>query len=106
LLDKDQEIPWDQEFLEYRLKFRFYFEDYQPQTASSPASHKDLIRLYWMTEAWASEYDVPQCAPGTPSSQCIHVITSQWQVKDFVNADEDSTEGLELIYAGPHCHAS
>jgi hypothetical protein len=91
--------------LEYRLKFRFYFEDYQPETASSPASHKEMSRLYWQTEAGASEYDVPQCREGTPPSQCIHEITSEWHVYDFVDGNEQSTAGIELIYAGPHCHA-
>jgi hypothetical protein len=64
-----------------------------------------LDRLYWQTEAWASEYDVPQCEEGTPQSQCIHEITSEWLVRDFVDADERTVAGLQLIYAAPHCHA-
>jgi hypothetical protein len=105
LLDKDQEIPWQDQPLEYRLKFRFYFENYEAATSSRPPSHKNLDRIYWTTEAFAGEYDVPQCTPNTPPSHCVHVITSRWQVKDFVNANEETAAGVHLIYAGPHCHA-
>lgn len=133
LLDKDQDIPWSDQYLEYHLKYRFYFEEFREQTATQPASHKQLVRLYWMTEAvsfqtfekdeeafdrvacmlmrhstfaqGAQEYDVPQCEAGTPPSQCIHVITSQWQVRECVDANEETTAGVELIYAAPHCHA-
>lgn len=51
LLDKDQDIPWGSQFLEYRLKFRFYFEDYQEASYRKKASHRNLVRLYWQTEA-------------------------------------------------------
>lgn len=51
LLDKDQEIPWDDVFLEYRLKYRFYFEEYIEEMEDLPASHDALVRLYWTTEA-------------------------------------------------------
>jgi hypothetical protein len=133
LLDEDQEIPWSNQPLEYRLKFRFYFEDYQKAAASttssasatkslesSSASHQNLIRLYWTTEAHAGEYDIVQCQEGTPPSQCVQVITSRWKVRDFVSdckihdasycsgkgsKDDFKTAGIKLIYAGPHCHA-
>ena len=58
LLDKDQEQPTD--LLTYHLKFRFYFQPYEPETETSPASHQNLIRFYFQTEAWAGEYDVPK----------------------------------------------
>ena len=66
LLDKDQEQPSD--LLTYHLKFRFYFQPYEPEVVTSPASmvvnkpasHQNLIRLYFQTEAWAGEYDVPK----------------------------------------------
>ena len=58
MLDKDQEQPAD--VLTYHLKFRFYFQPYEPETETSPASHQNLIRLYFQTEAWAGEYDVPK----------------------------------------------
>ena len=58
MLDKDQEQPTD--LLTYHLKFRFYFQPYEPETETSPASHQNLIRFYFQTEAWAGEYDVPK----------------------------------------------
>jgi hypothetical protein len=125
LLDADQDQPWPNDFLEYHLKFRFYFEEAViAKTASSsfePSfSHKQLVRLYWTTEAFAGEYDIPKCAAGTPASQCIHTITSRWRVSDMMSAcaiesdgwctgtgstDSSKVAGIQLIYAGPHCHA-
>ena len=39
---------------------------------------------YYQTEANAGEYDVPQCAPGTPSDQCVHEITAHFKVSDMM----------------------
>lgn len=114
LLDKNQEIPWSDTLLEYRLKFRFYFEEYRP------ASHKNLVFLYWQTEAHAGEYDIVPCPEGTPKSQCIQEISSRWKVSDMMHdcslhnskwctgkgsKDETKVEGIQIMYAGPHCHA-
>jgi hypothetical protein len=80
-----------------------------------------LVRVYWQTEAFAGEYDIVQCEPGTPKSQCVQVITSKWKVRDFLHdcslddpayctgkgsTNDRETAGIKLIYAGPHCHAS
>ncbi len=120
LLDQDQIIPWPDKPLEYRLKFRFYFEEYRTATEQSPASHENLVRFYLMTEAFSGEYDIPQCSEGTPPSQCVHTITSRSKLLDLVSdcktidssycsgegsRDESKTAGVHLIYAGPHCHA-
>lgn len=120
LLDKDQEVPWADQPLIYRLKFRFYFEECVIGKQSD-LSHKSLVRLYWQTEANAGEYDIVQCPKGTPPSQCVQVITSRWQVKDMMkdcsmrsssslctgegSTDSTKTKGVKLIYAAPHCHA-
>ena len=42
------------------------------------------------------EYDVPQCAPGTPVEQCTHEITGT-----FVPPDSD----MHFVAAHYHCHA-
>mmetsp|Transcript_6279 Transcript_6279/g.17704 ORF Transcript_6279/g.17704 Transcript_6279/m.17704 type:complete len:1276 (+) Transcript_6279:1-3828(+) len=131
LLDVEQGQPWQEQPLEYRLKFRFYFEEYTKeqqqhedgQSAGITApSHTNLVRFLWMTEAWANEYDVPQCAPGTPQDQCVHTITSQWKVRDMLrdcdtlldaggwctgvgSTNSSLTTGIQFIYVGPHCHA-
>jgi hypothetical protein len=121
LLDADQPVPWPDQYLEYSLKFRFYFEEYVPARPAYVPSHQNLVRLYWTTEAFAGEYDVPQCLPGTPAADCIHVITSRWKVREMMHncslrtgdgsctgtgsTDPNQTAGVKLIYAGPHCHA-
>ena len=78
LLDADQKQP--DELLTYHLKFRFYFQPYTPETSTAPPSHENLIRLYYQTEAWAREYDVPKADPGTPPEATIHEITARWRV--------------------------
>jgi len=115
LLDADQDAP--AEIQEYRLKFRFYFEEYTP---GPTPSHTNLIRLYHQTEYAQGEYDIVPCLPGTPAQECVQVITARWKVRDMMqpcsNRDgnectgKDSTDatkiaGVHLIYAGPHCHA-
>ena len=96
LLDKGQNQP--EHTMTYRLKFRFWFQDYNNQ--------KNLIRPYFQTESYAGEYDVPKCSEGTPSQECIHSITGHWQVKDMVDQKVlEGNKGIKLIYAGPHCHA-
>ena len=127
LLDKDQEIPWEDQVLEYHLIFRFYFEDYTERlqklegSVSNNPSHKNLVRLYWQTEARAGEYDIVQCTEGTPPSQCAQIITSRWKVTDMLSdcsirndaswctgegsTNTSKTKGVDLIYAAPHCHA-
>jgi hypothetical protein len=118
LLDKDQEIPWKDTYLEYRLKFRFYYEDYIPATIDRVASHQNLVRLYWQTESFAGEYDIVPCQQ--EEGECVQVITSRWQVRDMIfdcpldgdpnccgtgSTDVEKTKGIEIIYAAPHCHA-
>lgn len=123
LLDKEQDIPWLDNYLEYRLKFRFYFEEYKAAgvDGSSLPSHQNLVRLFWLTEAFSGEYDIVQCPEGTPPEQCVQVITARWQVRNMMvdcslrpdasyctgkgSTDDKVTEGIKLIYAGPHCHA-
>mmetsp|Transcript_379 Transcript_379/g.1116 ORF Transcript_379/g.1116 Transcript_379/m.1116 type:complete len:540 (+) Transcript_379:1019-2638(+) len=107
LLDKDQEIPWRDQVLEYKLKFRFYFEEYKPAVeGKATATHQHLVRLGAQTEANSGEYDITQCSKGTPPAQCVQVITGRWRVRDMTpNQADQSTEGIKLIYAGPHCHA-
>lgn len=116
LLDQDQNPP--EELLTYHLKFRFYFQPFTPKTPTSPASHTNLLRMYYQTEAWAGEYDIPQCPEGTPSSMCTHEVTAHFTVADmgqncsirknpscWGEGYEDEYQGINLIYAGGHCHA-
>jgi len=123
LLDSDQENPWAGQYLEYHLKFRFYFEEYKaPSTVVGVPSHKNLVRLLHYTEGGsAGEYDIVKCKDDVPRSQCVQVITSRWKVRSMMNdcstrpdggwctgagsTNANITDGVQLIYAGPHCHA-
>ena len=65
------------------MKFRFWFQEYEPVSDSKPAaSHQNLVRLYWQTEAWAGEYDIPKADPETPPEETVHEITARWQVRN------------------------
>lgn len=113
LLDQDQTSPQDVQ--EYHLKFRFYFQEY------ISGQQLGLVRLYHQTEAFAGEYDIVTCDAGTPPEQCVQTITSRWTVQSMMNpcdthggdgwctgvdsANPKRTQGIQLIYAGPHCHA-
>jgi len=121
LQDSDQEIR--PELLRYHMKFRFWFQDYTPASSEkSKPSHFNLPRIYYQTEAWAGEYDIPPAfampgkpipgypdwpenkptpgtsctgtCPGGDDCQCVHTITYHWTVSN-----------MRLIYAGGHCHA-
>lgn len=134
LLDSDQEIPWQDQYLEYHLKFRFYFEEYIASTSTEVVanfsntadetdnfikpSHENLLNFVWMTESNAQEYDTPLCPKGTHSSQCLHMITSRFQARDMVRdcpihpdaticsgVNASQSRGIKLIYASAHCHA-
>jgi len=116
LLDADQERR--PELLHFHLKFRFWFEEYRPETKS----HVDLKRMGWLTEWNAGEYDVPPAfaqpglpivgypgwpaekpTPGTtctgkcpdgPDCDCVHTITGH-----------NTVSNIRLIYGSGHCHA-
>merc|ERR1712176_435868 len=104
------------------MKYRFYFEEYQ--------NHKNLYRMWWSTEAYGNEYDVPKSTadcldPATPVEQCEHIIRSEYRGVDMLSIgtgcmtqggdmnacanvtkirDEHGGKFL-LMYAAPHCHA-
>ena len=76
MLDADQEIR--PELLRYHMKFRFWFQEYHMKFKDIPAgkadrsygkaSHANLPRIYYQTEAHAGEYDIPPAfaKPGHP----------------------------------------
>jgi len=114
LLDKAQTPP--EEILSYQMKFRFYYQPYSPPSDNSPASHENLLRMYYQTEANAGEYDIPKCDPGTPAEHCVHEITAHFKVSDMMRdcdvrtnpncwGDTKQYNGINLMYAAGHCHA-
>ena len=80
MLDADQEQPDD--VFSYHMKFRFYFQPYQDSNVQGkPPTHDNLIRLYYQTEAYAGEYDIPQADPHSPPEDNIHTITANFKVE-------------------------
>jgi hypothetical protein len=92
LLDADQEVPWQDQPLTYHFKFRWYFQEYTP---TPKPSHINAYSIHCLLGIGGSvtEYDVPQCAPGTPTEDCTHEI---WGV---VKAGGDN-----LHFAAMHFH--
>jgi len=92
LLDADQEIPWADRPLEYQLKFRFWFQEY------NASYHQDVQRATWGI-ASPVEYDVPRCGEGIQGCSkqddgtWIHTITGTF------------AGGGRLVAAHFHCHA-
>ena len=135
MLDADQAIR--PELLRYHMKFRFWYEEYVPAdpTKGTPASHRNLPRVYQQTEADAGEYDVPPAfskpgfpipgypdwpagkpTPGTtctgtcpdgPDCECVHEIHYKWNVgtEQEAHVPDREDNDMYLIYAGGHCHA-
>jgi len=92
LLDADQEIPWADEPLEYSLKFRFWYQEY------NASYHTSVKRTTWGI-ASPVEYDVPKCGPGvmgctqSADGNWVHTITGTFQGSG------------KLVAAHFHCHA-
>jgi len=123
LLDEDQPRPTKMDT--WRMKYRFYFEDYTAQKVKSVNS----FRVWWATEAMNNEYDVPKSKancldPTTPAEDCVHTIRSQFQGRDLLSlgagcmasSDPAACANVSLIeseyggnfrltYAAFHCHA-
>eukprot|EP00039_Didymoeca_costata_P019055 m.336065 g.336065 ORF g.336065 m.336065 type:complete len:758 (-) comp17746_c0_seq1:59-2332(-) len=90
LLDAEQEVPWQNQTLTYYMKYRLYFQEYDP------SHHIQVFDITWSIGGDTGEYDVPQCAPGTPVEQCTHTITG--------TVTPGGTD-LHFIAAHYHCHA-
>jgi len=111
LLDADQ--PVDNRVDEVYLKFRFYYQKYEPAISPSVGpSHKNLHRFYFTTEAFAGEYDIVKCPHGHPPSECIQEITSHFTPRQWLDCDPykdpvncNVKNGMQLIYGSGHCHA-
>ncbi|KAH8049461.1 hypothetical protein JL721_11690 [Aureococcus anophagefferens] len=81
--------------------FRFWFQEYEPATATAKASHSDLPRYYYLTEQNAGEYDIPAFRarrPGDPGMPGWPISTS--------SADLHLTPGTSCVGdcpGGPDC---
>lgn len=92
LLDADQEIPWPDQPLEYHLKMRFWYQDY------NESYHSNVKRTTWGI-ASPVEYDVPKCAEGVKG--CSKDEDGNW-----IHTIHGTFKGSgRLIAAHFHCHA-
>ena len=130
LLDADQDPGGV--LLRYHMKFRFWFEEYTPPDAAAtpptPASHADVPRYYYQTEADAGEYDIPPAFrrasdppivgyPGWPASSSGDMHPTPGSTCTGSCPDGPDCEchhqisyhwtmsNASMIYAGGHCHA-
>lgn len=102
LLDADQDIPWPNRPLNYSLKFRFWYQDFNESyhtivgTQGQGGSGWDLGAG---PSGVGAEFDVPKCAPGVAGcSQAkdgtwVHTITGTFVAKG------------RPVAAHMHCHA-
>lgn len=121
LLDADQNVPEKMDV--WRMKYRFYFED--PEVNQS----KNTFRVWWSTEAYNNEYDVPKsfasCEdPHTDPEECTYTLKSVFKGVDMLGLQNgcmvpndpnacgnitrirENDGGLfQLVYAAGHCHA-
>ena len=93
LLDHDQEIPWSDKPIKYRLKFRFWYQDY------NASYHQNVKRTTWGI-ASPVEYDVPKCSQDVPG--CSYNESSKTWVHTIHGVFKASGN---LVAAHFHCHA-
>jgi hypothetical protein len=112
LLDLEQEIPWRDQPLTVQHKWRFWFEEVDTATSAvEDVSPENVCRLAYTDMATPTEYEVPQCAPGTPAEACIHEITAEFQARDILPRDASckaawhDAKAVGLVTAHGHCHA-
>lgn len=93
LLDADQPVPWQDQPLVYRMKFRFWFTEL-PQ----PPAPQIYGVLRWGNGLGnaISEYDVPKCPAGTPTEECTHTLQGAAVPPPWCKY---------LIATHSHCHA-
>lgn len=132
LLDVEQaEESLQRELLRYHIKVRFWYQERTVDAASERASHQNLHRIYFQTEAQAGEYDVPPAfarpglpivgypewpegepTPGTkctgscpdgPDCDCEHEIVFRWASGEVYSGGPP--RDIRLFYAGGHCHS-
>lgn len=115
LIDTDKECsdpecskePEDEIF----MKYTFYYEDATPETRHmEPSACCDVTGT---TQGFENiEYDVPQCAAGTPPEKCLHVVETVQPVGYYQNhpkAPKDNHKAddlVDLVFASPHLHVA
>jgi hypothetical protein len=87
----------------YYLKWRFYFQDYAPATATALASHAHLHHWVFLIDASVNDYEEVKCADGTlcEGSITAHVTAAQMGLEDV----PAKFSGVTPLVVAAHCHA-
>ena len=116
LLDADQPIPWPDQPINYTMKWRFWYEEYDPEVHSTVQYSHLGAGTDWsigagpMSPGYGAEYDVPKCSPDVPGCSrgpdgtWVHTITGVFKVKGGTEFDDTHGEILPVV-AHLHCHA-
>jgi hypothetical protein len=104
LLDADQTTPWQDQPLEYRFKWRIYYEEVTPKATSVPISN--VVQHNWGGMATPTEYDVPKCGAGVEGcafedGHWVHRMNGTWTVSQMVGGGAN----FEPVTIHGHCHA-
>ena len=98
----------------YYLKWRYYFQEYSPQSDLAPASHKHLHHWVFLIDEAVNDYEEDNAEYGKAS---IGKITAKLQAKDMGledthNPTDDGAPPLAgnftqitPLVMTPHCHA-
>jgi len=80
LLDADQPIP--PLLTTYRFRLRFHHQPYVPSVRGP--RYDNAIFLFWQTEEWQTEYDVPRAPHHVAPWQAVHVLTNTFKAADML----------------------
>jgi len=105
--------PHDAPVDQIEAKFTFeYYEPDAPEVATARPTMQpsccDATAAYLSNSSYFAnlEYDVPQCAEGTPPEKCVHVISSV-EFFDVPSSNKsDPNEEFELVHAWGHQHVA
>ena len=113
LLDADQPIPWPDQPLTYSLKWRFWYQDYDPKVHTTVEYGSLGKGTDWsigagpMQPGYGAEYDVPKCDDGVAGCSrgsdgtWVHTITGHFKF----NTDPAKGGHKRPVVAHLHCHA-
>jgi len=92
------------------MRFTFYYKDADTSTRNVEASSCcDVTADAQIQGNENIEYDIPQCAEGTPPEQCVHVAESLQPVGYHWRRPAGHATGrpgdlVDLVFAAPHLH--
>eukprot|EP00658_Telonema_sp_P-2_P082549 TRINITY_DN874_c0_g1_i3.p1 TRINITY_DN874_c0_g1~~TRINITY_DN874_c0_g1_i3.p1 ORF type:complete len:388 (-),score=79.58 TRINITY_DN874_c0_g1_i3:514-1677(-) len=103
LTDQDQDPLIRNETDTYFLKWRYYFQEYTPATAGSPASHRHLHHWVFLIDANVNDYEEDSADYGEAS---IGRISAHLTGKDIGLEDTPASwRTITPLVMTPHCHA-